>query len=44
VIGIGPHEMSGANWLFVALLQIGLIVLAALSLWLAVHITRGSGR
>lgn len=42
MIGIGPHEMSGGDWLFLAALQGGLIALALLSLWLAVRATRRS--
>ena len=40
-MGLGPHTMSTGDWVFVALLQLGLVVLAALAFWLAVHITRG---
>ena len=41
MIGLGPHTMSSGDWLFIALLQIGLVGLAAFALWLAVRITRG---
>jgi len=40
MIGIGPHEMSGGDWIFVAALQVGLIALALFSIWLAVRATR----
>ena len=39
--GLGPHTMSVGDRVLVALLQFGLIMLAAFALWLAVHITRG---
>ena len=43
MIGLGPHTMSVGDWLFVALLQFGLVVLSALAIWLAVRITRSGG-
>ena len=33
MIGLGRHAMSQADWLFVALLQLALIVAAALAVW-----------
>ena len=33
MIGLGPHTMSQGDWLFVALVQLFLIVAAALALW-----------
>lgn len=41
MIGLGPHTMSTGDWVFVALLQLGLIMLAAFAISLVVHITRG---
>jgi hypothetical protein len=35
VIGLGPHTMTTGFWVFVALLQLGLIVAAVLAVWLA---------
>lgn len=42
MIGVGPHDMGGGEWLFVAALQGGLVVLAAVSLWVALRATRRS--
>ncbi len=45
MIGLGPHAMSTAGWVFVAALQLALILLAAFAIWLAVRATQtGSGR
>ena len=44
MIGLGSHTMSTADWVFVALLQFGLILLTAFAIWLAVRITRGGTR
>jgi hypothetical protein len=44
VIGLSPHTMTTADWLFVALFQLGLIVLAAPAVWLAVSARRQGGR
>ena len=35
MIGLGPHTLSQGDWLFVALLQLFLIVAAALAVWSA---------
>ena len=44
MIGLGPHTMSTADWVFVALVQLGLVMLAAFAIWLAARITRGGNR
>lgn len=40
MIGLGPHAMSTGGWIFVAVLQVGLIALAALAIYLAARLTR----
>lgn len=40
MIGLGPHDMSTADWVFIAALQVGLIVAAVLAFWLAARATR----
>ena len=35
MIGIGPHTMTTGLWVFVVLLNVGLVILAALAIWLA---------
>ena len=42
MIGLGPHTMTTGLWVFVALLQVGLIALAGLAIWLAVRVTRSA--
>jgi hypothetical protein len=42
MIGVGPHEMTTGVWVFVAVLQGGLIALAVFAVWLAVRATRGA--
>ena len=43
--GLGPHAMGTGAWVALAALQLGLVVLAALGVWIALRVTRpGSGR
>ena len=35
MIGLGPHTMTTGLWVFVALLQVGLIALAVFAVWFA---------
>jgi hypothetical protein len=44
VIGLGPHTMTTADWVFVAVFQFSLIALAVLAVWWAVRLTRESRR
>jgi hypothetical protein len=45
MIGLGPHEMGAGDWIFLAALQLSLVLLAIVAVWLAVRATRpGSGR
>jgi hypothetical protein len=44
VIGLGPHAMTTADWVFVAVMQVGLIALAALAIWWAIRLTREGRR
>ena len=45
MIGLGPHTMSSADWVFVAVLDVGLVLAGAFAVWLAVRATRPrSGR
>lgn len=43
MIGLGPHTMTAADWVFVAALQVGLIALAVLAVWWAARLTREGG-
>ena len=40
MIGLGPHTMSAGDWIYVAILQLGLLLFAAFALWLTIHTTR----
>jgi len=40
MIGVGHHTMTAGDWVFLALLQAGLILLAVFAVWLAVRMTR----
>ena len=40
MIGLGPHDMSTADWVFIAALQVGLIVAALFAVWHAARATR----
>jgi len=42
MIGLDPHTMTTAGWVFVAVLQLGLILLAVFAVWLAVRVTRSA--
>jgi hypothetical protein len=44
VIGLGPHTMTTGDWIFVAALQVALVVATAFAIWLAVHATRPGSR
>lgn len=45
MIGLGPHTMSAGGWIFLVVLQVSLVLLAAFAVWSAVHATRPrSGR
>jgi hypothetical protein len=45
MIGLGPHTMSTADWVFVAILQVGLVLAAVFAVYVAVQVTRPrSGR
>jgi len=45
MIGLGPHTMSAGDRIFLAVLQVSLVLLAVFAVWLAVHATRPrSGR
>ena len=44
MIGIGPHTMTTGDWIFVGVLQVGLIVLAVFAVWWAARVTRGDPR
>lgn len=45
MIGLGPHTMSSADWVLVAVLQVGLALAAAFAVYVAVQATRPrSGR
>lgn len=45
MIGLGPDTMSSADWVFVAILQVGLVLSAVLAVYVAVQATRPrSGR
>jgi hypothetical protein len=44
MIGIGPHTMTTALWVFVVLLNSGLVLLAGLAIWLAARPPRRRGR
>ena len=44
MIGLGPHTMTAADWLFIAALQVGLIALAVLAVWWAARPTREGRR
>ena len=43
MIGLGPHAMSTADWVFVAVLQVGLVLAASFAVWLAVRTTGPRG-
>jgi hypothetical protein len=40
VIGLGPHTMSTGDWVFIAVVQLALILLAVFALWFAARMTR----
>ena len=40
MIGLGPHTMSTFDWVFVAVVQVGLVALAVLAVWWAARLTR----
>lgn len=45
MIGLGPHTMTVGDWIFIAVLQLSLVLFAVLALWWAVRATRPrSGR
>jgi hypothetical protein len=45
MIGLGPHTMSTADWVFVAVLQVGLVPAAVFAVYVAIQATRPqSGR
>jgi hypothetical protein len=44
VIGLGAHAMSAGPWVFVAVRQLVLILLAAFAIWLAAPATRQGSR
>ncbi len=44
MIGLGPHEMTTGDWVFVAVLQLTLVLLAGFSVWVAVRATRQRSR
>ena len=45
MIGVGPHTMEVGDWILLVVLQVGLLLLASLSIWLAAHPARPrSGR
>ena len=37
MIGLGPHTMSTAAWVFLGALQVGFALAAAFAFWLAVR-------
>jgi hypothetical protein len=40
MIGLGPHTMSAADWVFLGALQVGLVLAAAFAVWLAIRATQ----
>jgi hypothetical protein len=40
MIGLGPHEMSGWDWLLVTLMMFGWAVLAIAGLYIVIRVTR----
>ena len=44
MIGLGPHTISTADWVFAGVSQFGLIALAVFAVWLAVRLTRETSR
>ena len=40
MIGLGPHAMSADDWTFLAVLQLSVVLFAALAVWLALRATR----
>ena len=39
MIGLGPHEMGADDWIFLATLQVILLLAAVFAVWLAVRAT-----
>jgi hypothetical protein len=39
VIGLGPHGMGAGGWIFLAALQLILVLVAVFAVWLAVRAT-----
>ena len=37
MIGLGPHTMSAGDWIFLAALQLILVLVAVFAVWLAVR-------
>lgn len=44
MIGLGPHRMSTGDWVFIAALQLALILLAVFAVWFAARMTRPGSR
>lgn len=45
MIGLGPHAMGAGDWVFLAVLQLSLVLSALFAVWLAVRAARPrSGR
>lgn len=45
MIGLGPHTMSTADWVFLGALQVGLVLAAVFAIYVAFQATRPrSGR
>ena len=42
MIGLGPHTMTTGLWVFVVLLNVGLVLLAAFAIWLAAKTMKSS--
>jgi hypothetical protein len=40
MMGVGPHTMSTGDWVFIAVLQLVLILLALCAVWFAARMTR----
>ncbi len=40
MLGVGPHQMTMADWVFLGALQFGLVLAAVIAVGLAVHATR----
>ncbi len=44
MIGLGPHTMSTGDWVFIAVLQLVLILLAVFAVWFAARMTRAGNK